>query len=77
MGVTTGGHFSLIIIDRTVYQPGIFFYFGLHESWDKAAFVEVMNALVKTGLWNKDSQWRNNIAHGTSGMPQPTGKCHQ
>jgi hypothetical protein len=69
-GVTTGGHFSLVIIDRTVYQPGIFFYFGSHESWDKAAFVEVMNALVKTGLWNKDSQWRNNIARGTSGMPQ-------
>jgi len=26
-GVTTGGHFSLVILDRTVYRPGIFFYF--------------------------------------------------
>jgi Ulp1 family protease len=69
-GVTTGGHFLLVIIDRTAYQPGIFFYFGSHESWDKAAFVEVLDALVKTGLWNTDSRWRNNIARGTSGMPQ-------
>lgn len=45
-GVTTGGHFSLVILDRTVYQPGIFFYFGSHESCDKAAYAEVMNALV-------------------------------
>jgi hypothetical protein len=34
------------------------------------AFVEVMNSFVKTRLWRKKSQWRNNIARGTSGMPQ-------
>jgi hypothetical protein len=37
---------------------------------DKTAFVEVTDALTRTGLWNTESLWRSSIARGTSGMPQ-------
>jgi hypothetical protein len=69
-GRTTGGHFSLVIIDRTLYDSGIFFYFGSHEALDSVVAEEVFDVLRRTKLWKKDSRWKLNIAGGSSGMPQ-------
>ena len=56
-GHTEYGHFSLLIVDRTRYEAGVFFYFDSYPSIGDAVAPQLKSYLMKTPLWVEGSMF--------------------
>ena len=66
VGAVYGGHFSLLVIDRTQNKDGIFVYFDSlpKEAWGYNTARQLQEELPKMPFWRKNSVFFSQVSRG-------------